>query len=218
MGTIMANYICMPVGRMGVNCYIVYDDDRQAVVVDPGSDSERIINAIKKYNFKVIYVMLTHVHFDHILAAGDVIAGTGAKFLVPKDDEAALYDPDRSLMYFAGQNTELNIKPDRLLSDEDTVKAGKLEIRVVHTPGHTPGSSCYICGNLLISGDTLFAGSIGRTDFPGGDSAAIMCSLNRLSELEGDYTVLPGHGPSTTLAEEKRGNPYMNSSGYGFDY
>ena len=201
---------------MGVNCYIVYDDDRQAVVVDPGSDSERIINAIKKYNFKVIYVMLTHVHFDHILAARDVIAGTGANF-VPRMMKPHYTIPIGSfLMYFAGQNTELNIKPDRLLSDEDTVKAGKLEIRVVHTPGHTPGSSCYMRESSDIGGQS-FAGSIGRTDFPSGDSAAIMCSLNRLSELEGDYTVLPVTAHLLHWLR-KRGNPYMNSSGYGFDY
>jgi glyoxylase-like metal-dependent hydrolase (beta-lactamase superfamily II) len=210
-------YLCLPVGELETNCYIVYDDNRIGVVIDPGGDSERIISTISKYNLNILHVMLTHVHFDHMLAAKDVLTQTGADLFVPKHDEPALNDPQRSLIYFTGSRSALDVKAARLLADGDIVKAGDLEFKVLNTPGHTPGSSCFLCGDLLISGDTLFAGGIGRTDFPGGSGTAIRNSLQRLSELEGDYTVLPGHGPATTLYAEKCGNPYMNSSGYDFD-
>lgn len=209
-------YICVQVGLLDTNCYILFDDNRQGVVVDPGGNSGRILNIIKQHGLNILYVLLTHVHFDHFLAAGDVIRSTGAKLLVPKDDETALTDPGRSLISLAAGGRGTVLKSDRVLCDGDEITAGELKIKALSTPGHTPGSSCYICGDLLLSGDTLFSGSIGRTDFPGGSFEDIRQSLEKLKRLKGDYTVLPGHGPSTTLSAEKTGNPYMSAD--GFDY
>ncbi|HBT64081.1 MAG TPA: MBL fold metallo-hydrolase [Ruminococcaceae bacterium] len=211
-------FICLPVGELDTNCYIVFDNNNQGVVIDPGGESESIIQVIRKYNLNILYVILTHVHFDHMLASNDVLDQTGADFMVPKDDEAALSDTNRNLMHFVGKRRELTLRANRVLADGDRFMTGNLEFQVLHTPGHTPGSSCFICGDLLITGDTLFAGGIGRTDFPGGSSTAIKSSLIRLSKLEGDYTVLPGHGPATTLKSEQQGNPYLNSSDYVIDY
>lgn len=188
---------------------MIYDDQGVGVVVDPGNDAPRILAAIQKQSLTIRHILLTHTHFDHILAAAEVQAATGATLLVPQEDEPALHDPKRSLLRFMGGDMTLSLHADRLLAEGDTVKAGGLTIEVLHTPGHTPGGSCYVCGDLLVTGDTLFAGDIGRTDFPGGDSAALRRSLHRLSRMEGDYTVLPGHGPQTTLSAEKQYNPYM---------
>ena len=208
-------YLCIPVGDIQTNCYLVFDEGGKGVVVDPGGDAACILDRISEHDLKVEHVLLTHVHFDHILAAEQVLKATGTDLLVPRDDEAALHHPDLSLLSMVRQSVRL--KADRLIDDGDCITAGTLTFRTLHTPGHTPGSSCYLCGDLLISGDTLFAGSAGRTDFPGGDFSALRRSLERLSKLEGDYTVLPGHGPSTTLAEEKEQNPYMKSTDE-FDY
>ena len=211
-------YICIPAGELETNCYLVFDGDGRGAAVDPGGDAPLILDAIKKYQLKISHVLLTHVHFDHILAAGEVLKATGADLLVPRDDERALSNPALSLLNFTRNSKGPDLKADRLLDDGDEINAGKLVLKVLHTPGHTPGSSCYLCGGLLFSGDTLFECSAGRTDFPGGDSRALLRSLKRLSELEGDYTVLPGHGPSTTLQNERRGNPYMNAFGYDSDH
>lgn len=210
-------FICIPTGALETNCYLVYDGNKKGVVVDPGGDAPIIIDKIKEYNLHIIHVILTHVHFDHIMAANEVLSATGADLLVPGEDEPALSDSNLNLMHFSG-NEAPTLKANRLLFDGDVIKAGELIFNVLHTPGHTKGSCCYISEDLLISGDTLFAGGIGRTDFPGGDSAAIFRSLKRLSQMEGDYTVLPGHGPSTTLSAEQSGNPYMNTSDYDFNY
>lgn len=210
-------YLCIPVGYLETNCYIIFDNNKQGVVIDPGGSSERIISVIQQHDLKISYILLTHVHFDHFLAASDLIKNTGAKLLVPKCDESSISDPKRSLIGFAPNGSDIILKADGVFDDGNEIIAGELKIKVLSTPGHTPGSSCFICGDLLLSGDTLFAGSIGRTDFPGGDFSEIQRSLEKLSKLEGDYTVLPGHGPKTTLNSERNGNPYMNKSN-GFDY
>ncbi|MDD2362590.1 MAG: MBL fold metallo-hydrolase [Oscillospiraceae bacterium] len=211
-------YLCIPVGELSTNCYLIYDEHRQGVAVDPGGDFELIIDTINKNKLHIIHVLLTHVHFDHILAVQEVMDATGADLLVPKEDEPALRDPQLSLFSFAQNRAMIYLKADRLLDDGDEITAGSLAFRVLHTPGHTPGSCCFICGDLLISGDTLFAGSMGRTDFPGGNNRIMRRSLDRLTRLEGVNTVLPGHGPSTTMQVERESNPYLNISGYDFNY
>ena len=193
----------LPVGQLDTNCYIVWEADGQAVVIDPGAQAGRILDEADAAGVRVRAVLLTHVHFDHILAAREIMNATGAELLVPAGDEPALTSPARSLL-------AMFLQADRLLADGDTVTAGGLTLTVMHTPGHTPGSSCYIGDGVIFSGDTLFAGGAGRTDFPGGDEAALRRSLTRLAALEGDYRVFPGHEESTTLQRERLENPYVN--------
>lgn len=205
------NVICLTVGSIGTNCYLVYDDRKTGVVIDPGGEAPRIVGEIQKNGLHIEHILITHVHFDHILAAEDVLKATGADFLVPRDDEAALTDPKRNLTEFTGGSRRFP-KADCVLDDGEEIAAGALRFKVLHTPGHTKGSCCFLCGDTLFSGDTIFAGSVGRTDFPGGDPDAVFHSAKRLSKLEGDYTVLPGHGPGTTLDAERRRNPYMQEN------
>ena len=193
----------LPVGQLDTNCYIVWEADGQAVVIDPGAQAGRILDEADAAGVRVRAVLLTHVHFDHILAAREIMNATGAELLVPAGDEPALTSPARSLLAMFLPGCRYDLQADRLLADGDTVTVGGLTLTVMHTPGHTPGSSCYI-------GDTLFAGGAGRTDFPGGDEAALRRSLKRLAALEGDYRVFPGHEESTTLQRERLENPYVN--------
>lgn len=200
----------LPVGQLDTNCYIVWEaDGRRWSSIRArrrgGFWTRRMPQACG-----VRAVLLTHVHFDHILAAREVMNATGAKLLVPAGDEPALTSPARSLLAMFLPGCRYDLQADRLLVDGDTVTVGGLTLTVMHTPGHTPGSSCYIGDGVIFSGDTLFAGGAGRTDFPGGDEAALRRSLKRLAALEGDYRVFPGHEESTTLQRERLENPYVN--------
>ena len=201
-------YDTLTVGPLDTNCYLLYDEEGQALIVDPGDEADRILAAIAQRGLQVAGVLLTHVHFDHMMAAGAVARATGAPVIVPAADAPALSDPRRSLIGMA-QRRALSLHADRLVTEGDTVAAGAMTFTAMHTPGHTPGSTCYVTEGLLIAGDTLFEGSVGRTDFPGGNGVELRRSLARLAGLEGDYTVLPGHGPSTTLDNERAANPYL---------
>lgn len=203
--------LTLPVGELMTNCYIVYEPDRQAVIIDPGAQAGRILEAVRKAEVTARHVLLTHVHFDHIEAAKEVLEATGADLLVPAGDAPALTNPVTSLVSLFRPGTRCDLQAARTLRDGDTVTAGALTLKVLHTPGHTPGSSCYLGDGILFSGDTLFAGSAGRTDFPGGDGTALLRSLKRLAALPGDYRVYPGHDESTTLEAERRHNPYMSA-------
>ena len=204
----------LPVGQLDTNCYIVWEADGQAVVIDPGAQAGRILDEADAAGVRVRAVLLTHVHFDHILAAREIMNATGAELLVPAGDEPALTSPARSLLARFLPGCRYDLQADRLLADGDTVTVGGLTLTVMHTPGHTPGSSCFLCENVLFSGDTLFRFSMGRTDFPGGSFQDMKESLDRLVALPGDYTVLPGHDAATTIAEERADNPYINDHFY----
>lgn len=198
------NFKRIPVGDLGTNCYLVYDERKNAVVIDPGAEPKRLLVLIQGDELRVQALMLTHVHFDHIQAVKELQAATGAPLLVHEADVPALTDPTLSLV-----QTPYELVADRVLSDGDTVEVGDLTFTVLHTPGHTRGSVCYRCGNTLFAGDTLFAGSIGRTDFIGGDFFAMRQSLVRLATLPDDTRVASGHGEETTIGCEKRSNPFM---------
>ncbi|HIZ19753.1 MAG TPA: MBL fold metallo-hydrolase [Firmicutes bacterium] len=203
--------VVLPVGPLQANCCLLFDEEKNTVVVDPGGDAGRILEEIRRRGLLVRAVLLTHVHFDHMLAAGEIQAASGAPLWVPQGDEAALADPSRSLLAELPTQNRPALRADRLVGDGEILHVGGLRLEVLATPGHTPGSSCYRCGNALLTGDTLFKAGVGRTDFPGGDSRALSRSLRRLVNLQGDYTVVPGHGPATTLAAERQSNPYMAS-------
>ncbi len=198
------------VGSMSTNCYFAVDEDTlETMVVDPGDDFEKIASVISSKGLRVVKILLTHAHFDHILALEKLRELTSAPLLIHKDDEKGLYDPEKTLVLrFTGRL--FSPKPaEVLLSDGDKISVGKSTFTVMHTPGHTPGSICILSDDAIISGDTLFRGSIGRYDFPGGDYDRLMTSLEKLKSLNFDYKIYPGHGPSTHLNYEKENNLYL---------
>ncbi len=199
---------CLTVGAMQANCYLISDEKGRTAVIDPGDEAGRILGDIQKDGLIVEVILLTHAHFDHFLAANAICQQTGALLCVYQTDAPALTDPRRSLTMLA-KSESVPFQADRLLGDGDVLAVGDLTLDVLHTPGHTPGSCCFLCGDALFSGDTLFAGSIGRTDFPGGDDRAMAASLRMLASLERNYHVYPGHGEDTTLERERMQNPYF---------
>ncbi len=201
--------ITLPVGIMQSNCYVVYDkESSQGYIIDPGGDSQPVLEVIENHQIKVQSILNTHGHFDHIAGNADL-----ASLNVPY----AIHPQDRDLLRKGGGAAWFGMAysppPEAAidLSDGDILNAGKLQLHVIHTPGHTPGSVCfYIPGEkALISGDTLFAGSVGRADLPGGNAHVLMESLQRLLDLPAETVVYPGHGPATTLERERQNNPWI---------
>lgn len=200
------------VGQLGVNCFILADGEtREGIVVDPGEDAEEILGVLSANRIKVLHILNTHGHFDHIGANRRLVEATGAKLMIHKDDEPFLSKAARSATMY-GLRAEDSPAPDSHLTDGQLIRFGKCELQVIHTPGHSPGGSCFYlpAEKLLISGDTLFADSIGRTDLPGGSQAQLVGSIkSKLLVLPDDTRVFPGHGPATTIGREKRHNPYL---------
>ena len=197
------------VGSMGTNCYIVSDDNGHTAIIDPGGDAKRIFGDVKLNNLTVDLILLTHAHFDHIMAVEELRVATGAQLCVGAGDGPMLYDAQLNLSAMVYPSQAVSLTADRLLRDGDEVTFGDITLSVMDTPGHTRGSVCYLGDGVLFSGDTLFAGSIGRTDLPGGDMTVMRRSLERLSLIEGDYTVYSGHGEETTLEFQKSANPFL---------
>ncbi|MBQ6601725.1 MAG: MBL fold metallo-hydrolase [Clostridia bacterium] len=192
------------------NCYILKDEaSGEALVVDPGAYNQCFENMLRQEGITSLkYILLTHGHFDHIGGIKKLKAGFGGEIVIHGEDEACLQDGDKSLA--SGFGFEQNsVKADKILCDGDELALGDFSVRVIHTPGHTRGSVCYAVSDMIFSGDTLFKGTVGRTDFPGGSFDEIVKSLSKLAFLEGDYKVYPGHDVSTTLERERRYNPYM---------
>jgi len=193
------------------NCYLL-SDGGEAAVIDPGSGDRKAVEVLddllSRDGLTLRYILLTHGHYDHVTGVPALCGAwpNAAVYLHPAD--LALSDPRlfplKTLMEQEGRPRE--VKP---YGDGDRLSLGGLEIEVLHTPGHTPGSVCLRCGNVLFTGDTLFAGSMGRTDFVGGKGADMMASLKRLGELAGDFRLYPGHGEDTTLSAERASNPYL---------
>lgn len=201
------------VGIIDTNCYLVTDEvTGESLVIDPGDVSQRLLDALK--DKKVKYILLTHGHYDHILGAAKIKKITGADVLISREDAPCLYDDELSRAGLHFPEPQQHIYADRTLSDGDTVSFGGKEIKVMHTPGHTPGCVCYIFEDekVIFSGDTLFRLSMGRTDFVGGSDEQMMNSLAALASLDGDYVVFPGHGGATTLDFERQYNPYMRNN------
>ncbi len=200
------------VGIIDTDCYLVTDEQtNQCFVVDPGDKSPELENVIGDKELK--YILLTHGHYDHILGAAYLKKLTGAEVLIHSADAPCLGDDTLSRAGLHFPVKQENTDPDRILEDGDEIDFAGKTIKVLHTPGHTPGCVCYIFDekNVIFSGDTLFQLSMGRTDFPGGSSIDMMRSLSILKALEGDYIVLPGHGPATKLDFERKNNPYMRN-------
>ncbi len=200
----------LSVGALETNCYLLYDEDtRQALIVDPGDEAMRILRAVEEHSLQVAAVVLTHVHFDHILACEAVCQALSAPLYVGAADEAALTDGALNLIQYFSPDRSIALAADRLLRDGDELTLGDERLVVMETPGHTPGSICLLSDDILVSGDTLFRGSVGRTDFPRGDMAQLRRSLRRLMAIEGDRRVYAGHDMPTTLSYERQTNPYV---------
>lgn len=201
--------ISLVTGAMLENAYLVFDEaSKQAAVIDPGDDAGKIEEQIDRLGLGLEYILLTHGHADHIGAVDELREKYNAKVAVHALDAEMLLSGEKNLSSFIG--TPFAVKAaDRRLQDGDAVDVGKIRFHVMHTPGHSEGSVCYLADHVMFSGDTLFEGSIGRTDFPGGSMREMRASLARLKALEEDYEVYPGHGGATTLEQEKAANPYL---------
>jgi glyoxylase-like metal-dependent hydrolase (beta-lactamase superfamily II) len=205
------------VGALQCNCSILGDEEtHEAIVIDPGDEVERILAILKRHDLKAKYILNTHAHFDHVGNCCDLKEATGAEIWLHKADLAIYDSAPQQAEFFAPYGVEpIRISPvDRFVRDADGVQVGKLAAQVIHTPGHTPGSlSIHLPGsanNIVFAGDTLFFGSIGRTDLPGGDFHRMMKSIKeRLLTLDDDTLVWPGHGPKTTIGHERRTNPFI---------
>jgi len=200
----------LPIGLVGSNCYIVYDQEKgRGAVVDPGGEIQAVLNEIKKREIDILYILNTHGHFDHTVANAKI----KANFDVP----LGLHPDDYELLKQGGGASWFNLPtavspmPDLQLVEGLILEIGTLHIQVYHTPGHTPGGVCFYIpeDHALLTGDTLFAGSVGRTDLPGGDAEQLAQSLYRLLTLPPQTIIYPGHGPSTTLQQELKNNPWL---------
>lgn len=200
----------MEVGPLEANCYIIADETaKEAVVIDPGGEGDDIAAICKHQGFHVKYIINTHGHADHIMGNAALKAATGAELLVHADDQAMLTSPHLSLATYVGQQAEL-VPPDRTIADGDELSLGNLSIKIIHTPGHTPGGISVAVDNCLFTGDTLFSESVGRTDFPGGSFNQLIQSIKTKLFTYADETIVyPGHGPSTTITWEKNNNPFL---------
>ncbi len=198
------------VGPLGVNCYVLGDETtREAVVIDPGGNAREILSTLERHQLKTRAIVNTHAHFDHILALTEVRAATGAPVLIHADEAPIMASAQASAAVW-GMYLSQPSPAERLLQEGDKVTAGSISLAVLHTPGHTPGGICLLAEGQVFVGDTLFQGSIGRTDFPGGDYAALMKSIrDKLLPLPDSTMVYPGHGAATTIGEEKQLNPFV---------
>jgi glyoxylase-like metal-dependent hydrolase (beta-lactamase superfamily II) len=203
------------VGPLQCNCYIVGDRAaKEAIIIDPGDDADAIAASLAEQELRVTAIVATHAHFDHIVAAGRLRELTGAPFYLHKEDGPILDWMQTSGRMFLGIELPPPPDVDRDASEGEIISAGTARLEVLHTPGHSPGSISLISDTAVFSGDTLFAGSIGRTDLPGGDTQALLDAVrDKLFLLEDDMPVYPGHGPSTTLGEEKLYNPFVGKRG-----
>lgn len=205
------NIITVPCGTMQANCYIV-ETDSAAVVIDPGYMEVELQQYAVQNKGKIKFILLTHRHFDHVSAAVALRKITDAKIVINELDEGGLFSDLLSLGKMAGGfygTADPDAHADFYVDDGDTVTAGDMIFKVLYTPGHTEGGVSYLCDGILFSGDTLFKGSIGRTDFPSSDVAQMRESLDRLCTLPDDTVVYPGHGEMTTIGREKASNMFL---------
>lgn len=199
------------VGPLQENCYVVAcEESKEAVVIDPGAEAERIYRVVTFHGFRLKFIMNTHGHLDHVGGVAEMMKLSGSPFLLHEDDayliEGIEHDPLQ--VFFQVPAPPM---PATFLKDGDRISVGNLECQVIHTPGHTPGSVCFLIEHVLFSGDTLFASSIGRTDLPGGSHEQLIRSIHeKLLALDDHVRVYPGHGPVTTIGNERQYNPYLS--------
>lgn len=194
------------VGPLENNCFIIADENtKEGLIVDPGDEPDRILDLIHENNFIVKYIVCTHAHFDHVAAVPEIKEETKAKIVLHKDD-LDIYRSTKEQAALWGYEVDPLPEPDIFVSEGDKIEIGDLKFEIFHTPGHSQGSICLYGKGIVITGDTLFAGSVGRTDLHGGDINKLKKSFKRLMSLPNEIKVLTGHGPESTIKKEKIDN------------
>jgi hydroxyacylglutathione hydrolase len=201
------------VGDLQTNCYILGDEkSKEGIVIDPGGDPEDIEEVIQKEGLKIKYIILTHGHADHIAALAELKKKTNALILIHPSDADMLIDSTYNLSIFTGQDL-ICPEADKFLDDGDKVEVGGFELEVLHTPGHSPGGISLFVDKIIFTGDALFCEGIGRSDLPGASHTQLLESIKNKILLKPDDTVVyPGHGPETTIGDEKRNNPWIRGN------
>ena len=198
------------VGSLENNCYIITDENtNECFITDPGDEPDRILDLIHKNNLIMKYIICTHAHFDHVAAIPEIKEETKARIVLHRDD-VGIYNSSKEHARLWGFELESQPAPDRFVSEGDSVEVGDLRFEVLHAPGHSPGGICLYGEGIVITGDTLFAGSVGRTDLPGGDIRKLKQSFKRLMSLADGVRVLPGHGPESTIGRERADNFFVS--------
>jgi len=201
-------------GMVDTNCYLLAcPETKKTMVIDPGAFNEveanNILGIIAQHDLNPQYILNTHGHIDHIAGNEKIKQATGAILLIHSSDAGMIISGTMNGSFMFGHEI-VSPPADRKLEDEEVIALGKLSVKVIHTPGHTPGCICLHVGGVLFSGDTLFAGSVGRTDLPGGDEKAIINSIQEKLMVLPDKTIIrPGHGPRTTIGQERESNPFL---------
>ena len=197
------------VGRLQTNCYIL-QSDLTALIIDPGDEPERILRFLDDIAVKPSQIIATHTHFDHVLGVGAIRSALKIPFLIHRDDLSMLESMQSRVREFMGFSVPPPPKVDQFLADGQSITIGQDRVRVIHTPGHSPGSISLAGRGYVLTGDALFNQSIGRTDLPGGDLDTLVRSItHRLFSLDDDTIVYPGHGPETSIGDEKLANPFV---------
>ena len=189
----------MPLGLYQTNCYIVHQiSSPKCIVIDPGYEAHSVLDAVEERGLEIEAILLTHGHFDHVGAVRDLVATTGCRVFLRPEETTMPHQMTGGPLYYSD-----------CYPAEGKLQVADMDISVIHTPGHTPGSVCLLIEDTMFSGDTLFAGSMGRCDFPGSSIFEMRKSLRKLCALSKNYRVLPGHGEDSTLDHEKKTNPYL---------
>ncbi len=202
----------MQLGEMQTNCYVVTTNYKNAVVIDCGDNPDQIMEYVDSNDITIKKILLTHGHFDHVGAVAEIAKKTNAEVFIHTEDLEMLTSSELNLSKMLPNYMFSVYKGAVAVNEGDVITLDELEFKVLHTPGHTKGGVCYICNDNIFTGDTLFAGNVGRTDFPGGSYSEIINSVNKIAQLEGNYNIYTGHGANSTLDNERENNVYIKGN------